>query len=281
MIYSTTRTTSQKEREILNCMVNGEHIREWAESSPWSNVPFPMYRIYAETIVNSQATNLLMKTKNFSEITREELDDAVGRTEALKKWEDYKFNGTIPSTPSVVVMAGYPLSGKSTLAKEMLKYCQDNTVIVESDMIRSYVAKLGGDDTPRYTVAESRSAFNICHELIRIGLSNKSNVIFDATNLQERDRYSAYIAAEEYAAPVAVVLVEAPDEILIKRADEAEPNRKKALKRMLDYDFTKVTGGRTFIKVNSSEEPYKMLQSIKGELPIKIKSDSEFMEMAG
>ena len=215
-----------------------------------------------------------MNTKNFTEITKETLEEEVGKSKALNIWKKYNVRKKPPEKPALVLMAGYPLSGKSTLAQEMERECPNNTVIVESDKIRTYVAEIEDYKVPKYTIHESLLTFNICHELIRIGLSNSVNVIFDATNLQEQSRFGSYLAAEEYDAPIAVVLVEAPIEIMTERFEASDTLRKKALLKLSETNFTKVTGKRTLIKVNSSHDPYTMLQAIKGLLPIKVMDET-------
>lgn len=86
-------------------------------------------------------------------------------------------------------MSGYLFSCKTTLAKEIWKHCHDATAIVESDVVRSYVAEKKRYKTPKYNSDESMATFKICHELIRIGIFISINVVFDATNLQESNRY--------------------------------------------------------------------------------------------
>lgn len=150
---------------------------------------------------------MLGTSKNYKEISETELNDAVGKTQALRLWDQYKFSKTIPDNPALIIMAGYPLSGKTTLSRAIVENCHDNTLHVESDSIRQHVAECNGHELPKFTLTESLNTFNITHELIRLTLSNNANVILDATNLQEKWRFDAYIAAEEYDSPVAVILV--------------------------------------------------------------------------
>ncbi len=270
MIYSTTKTNSNLRKKVIDTRVAGEHIRTWEQHTGWESSPYPLYRIYAETFEDSQATIWLSGSKNYKEISKGELDDAVGRTQALELWNSYTFSKNIPDKAALIVMAGYPLSGKTTLSKAIVETCPDNTVHVESDMIRQYVAESKGYKHPKFTYTESLNTFNIAHELIRLALSSNINVILDATNLQEKWRFDAYLAAEEYGSPVAVVLVEAPDDILEKRLEEADEDKIKAHNNMSRVHFTKVTRNYPLIKIDSSKEMTEMLFELKGKLPVKL-----------
>ena len=167
-------------------------------------------------------------------------------------------------------MAGYPLSGKTTLSRAIVNNCPDNTIHVESDCIRQYVAESKGHKSPKFSYTESLTTFNIAHELIRLALSSNANVILDATNLQEKWRFDAYLAAEEFGSPVAVVLVEAPDDILEKRLETASEDKVKAYNNMSRVNFTKVTKNYPLIKIYSSNDINGMLVELKGKLPVRL-----------
>ena len=270
MIYSTTKTNSNLRKKVIEARVAGEHIRTWEQHTGWESSPYPLYRIYAETFEDSQATILLNGSKNYKEISEEELDDAVGKTQALELWKSYKLSKNTPDKAALIVMAGYPLSGKTTLSRAIVENCPDNTVHVESDSIRQYVAESKGHKSPRFSYTESLTTFNIAHELIRLALSSNANVILDATNLQEKWRFDAYLAAEEYSSPVAIVLVEAPDDILEKRLEKASEDKVKAYNNMSRVHFTKVTRNYPLIKIDSSNRINEMLVELKGKLPVRL-----------
>ncbi len=270
MIYSTTKTTGSLIRNLIAAKVKGEHIRAWEQLSRWSNSPYPMYRVYAETFQNSKAAALLSRSKNYEKISEKELNDAVGKTQALERWTLYEFSKETPNKPALIIMAGYPISGKTTLSKAIVKNCPDNTIHVESDSIRQYVAESNGHRSPRFTFTESVATFNIAHELIRLALSNNVNAILDATNLLEKWRMSAYWAAEEYNSPVTVILVEVADEILEKRLEKANGDKVNAYNHMSNSNFTKVTRPYPLIKIDSSNSIDEMLAELKGKLPIKL-----------
>ena len=272
MIYSTTRTNSTLRKDLIASIKPGEHIRVWEEHNRFINSPYPLYRIYAETLENSKATELIRGSSNYKEITKEELENAVGQNEAMALWRSYTFSKRTPEKPSLIIMAGYPLSGKSTLSDLILKRCPDNTLLIESDFIRDLVAKANGYGSPKYNYTETLKTFNIAHELIRIGLSNSVNVILDATNLQEKGRFEAFSAADEYAAPVAVIFIDAPENVATERLKVATPDKRAAYEHMLQTKFTKVEGNRLFLTVDSSLDPEQMVASLIDKLPIRMSS---------
>lgn len=270
MIYSTIRTNSTLKNKVIASIMPGEHIRVWEEQNRFLGSPYPLYRIYAETLENSITTALLQNSSNYQQITKEELEDSVGGTEAAILWEEYEFSKRSPEKPSLIIISGYPLSGKSTLSRQLMKSCPENTIHVESDNIRDFIAKYTGYGAPKYTYTESLRTFNTANEIIRMGLSKSVNVIFDATNLQERGRFGAYLAAKEYAAPVAVIFVEASDEVMRARLKVAIPSRRLAYEQMSQTKFTKVQENALFLKVDSSLDPKQMLVSIQDKLPIRL-----------
>ena len=265
-----TKTSSKFKKKVIEARVAGEHIRTWEQNNHWGSNSYPLSIIYAETFEDSQATVLLSSTKNYKEISEKELNDAVGKTQALGLWDQYKFSKAVPDKPALIIMAGYPLSGKTTLSRAILENCPDNTLHVESDSIRQHVAESNGHESPKFTLTESLNTFNIAHELIRLALSNNANVILDATNLQEKWRFDAYLAAEEYNSPVAVILVEVADDILEKRLKNASKDKVNAYNHMSNVNFTRVTRNYPLIKVDSSNGIDEMLYELKGKLPVKL-----------
>lgn len=265
-----TKTSSKFKKKVIEARVAGEHIRTWEQNNHWGSNPYPLSIIYAETFEDSQATVLLSSTKNYKEISETELNDAVGKTQALSLWDQYKFSKAVPDKPALIIMAGYPLSGKTTLSRAIVENCQDNTLHVESDSIRQHVAESNGHESPKFTLTESLNTFNIAHELIRLALSNNANVILDATNLQEKWRFDAYLAAEEYDSPVAVILVEVADDILEERLENASKDKIKAYNHMSNVNFTRVTRNYPLIKIDSSNGIDEMLDELKGKSPVKL-----------
>lgn len=275
MIYATTRTNSTLKEEIRESLERGEHINIWEERNRWSQNSFPLFRIYAELKSGSKATNLMERSSNYRVIKQDEFEQVTDRTSANELFKRYVVVKAEAKRPKLIILSGYPLSGKTTLAKEIVKLSPENFVHVESDVVREYIAGTLEYESPRYNQTESIRTFNTCWELIRIGLSNYSNVVFDATNLQERGRTGAYEAAEEYNAQVLVIFVESTPEDTNKRFSNADSTRQKAYEHMSETNFTKVTRGYPFITVDSSVSPREMIYQIANKIP------PEHIEMKG
>ena len=205
VIYSCLVTTRSLLDNALSAIKEGEEIHSWEEHNRWSSSQYPLWRVYSETVKDSAAMNILSKSKNYKEISRKEFDEVTGINLANRIWKLIGKTGNVKK-PALLMMAGTPLSGKTTLAKEILNSVSEATVFIENDEIRKHVASENGDSSPKYTNKESTRTFNVSRELIRIGLSNKCNVIFDATNLNERSRRGTYEAALQKKADIEISL---------------------------------------------------------------------------
>lgn len=113
------------------------------------------------------------------------------------------------------MLAGLPGSGKSSFAKEVL--ARSPFVVMESDRLRkSLVAK------PQYTADEHRRVFRACHLLMDEFLGLGYPVLFDATNLGQRNRRPVYSMAERHGVPLAIAVVTAPPEVVQQRLRDRE-----------------------------------------------------------
>ena len=104
MIYSTTKTNSNLRKKVIEARVAGEHVRSWEQHTGWESSPYPLYRIYAETFEDSQATIWLNGSKNYKEVSEEEFDDAVGKTQALELWKSYKLSKNTPDKAALMLL---------------------------------------------------------------------------------------------------------------------------------------------------------------------------------
>ena len=104
------------------------------------------------------------------------------------------------------MLSGLPGDGKSYLARRLAEAC--GAEVVESDAVR---LRLTGK--PRFTRAENRRVFDVCHTLIERLLSEGRTVIMDATNLVEAHRGTVYVIAERTGARLIIVRVDAPERL--------------------------------------------------------------------
>jgi predicted kinase len=110
----------------------------------------------------------------------------------------------------IVVLMGLPGVGKSHFGRILAQ--ELDAVVVASDALRRrlFVA-------PSYGLAETRAVFALAHAVARALLSEGHTVIFDATNLIERDRLPLYALARDAQAGVVLVRVTAAEAVIHAR----------------------------------------------------------------
>ena len=115
----------------------------------------------------------------------------------------------------LLMLAGLPGSGKTTLAKNIVDI--HPSIVIESDQIRKTLFT-----EPQYTREEHGKVFNLCHRLLDYYLEQNYPVIFDATNTTHRSRRGVLEIAEKRNAPILLVEVVAPQEVIIRRLKARE-----------------------------------------------------------
>lgn len=112
--------------------------------------------------------------------------------------------------PAFVVVSGLPGTGKSFFCRklaEKLPFC-----VLESDAMRKTLFF-----SPDYSAEESARLFAACHSLIEWLLKDGMPIIFDATNLSERDREHFYRISDRAGAKLILVRTEAPSTVVYQR----------------------------------------------------------------
>ena len=117
--------------------------------------------------------------------------------------------------PKLLMLAGLPGSGKSTFAEKI--NAQHPFLTIETDRLRKVLAP-----QPQYTPAEHHRVFRASHSLIDEFLAQGYPVLFDATNITERNRKPVYVIAKRRSVPLAVVVLSAPVEVIRRRLLERE-----------------------------------------------------------
>lgn len=112
--------------------------------------------------------------------------------------------------PALLALTGLPGTGKSTLAQMLAVHLP--ACVVASDALRRLLAS-----HPTYTPEESRLLFELSHQLCAELLRRGRNVVFDATNLQERHREELYHIAFVARSRLLVVRLIASDTVVADR----------------------------------------------------------------
>src|SRR5256885_4786897 len=105
------------------------------------------------------------------------------------------------------MLVGPPATGKSRLARRLATAL--DAQVVESDRVRKQLFA-----EPRYTGGEHAAVYGWCHTVLRSALVVGRDVIFDATNLEERLRRRVYEIAASCDARMLVVWTTAPAHVV-------------------------------------------------------------------
>ena len=120
-----------------------------------------------------------------------------------------------PGEPKLLMLAGLPGSGKSTFAAKVSE--RYPILSLEADRLRK-----GLVPKPQYTPGEHSRVFRACHRLIEEFLAAGFPVLFDATNVTEKNRRPIYAIARKRGVPLAIAVVSAPPETIRRRMDVRE-----------------------------------------------------------
>jgi len=224
--YGTTRTTPSLLERAREATSPGESLRFWREGSTWGEERWPLVRVYSAAFSGSGCHNVLLGSSKYRRISQGDLEDAVDLPAARSIW-----NGVTPrgraSNPTLLLLAGPPLSGKTTLGRALLEACAEPTLLIENDAVRNVLVNM-----PKFSAAEHRRVYNTSWELTRLGLQNGQHVILDATNRDEIGRQGAYQAGQESGSRVGVVFTIVRPEVIRARLQDAPPTQRRASRRI-------------------------------------------------
>ena len=119
--------------------------------------------------------------------------------------------------PVFIVVSGLPGTGKSYFCSQLAERLA--VVILETDALRKALFS-----SPSYSSQESFRLFRACHLLIETLLKKGISLIFDATNLSERNREHLYSIADRLDVKLVLVRVEAPPQVVYDRLKARQEN---------------------------------------------------------
>ena len=108
------------------------------------------------------------------------------------------------------MLVGAPGTGKSRLARRLGTSL--GAQVIESDRVRKQLFA-----EPRYTGGEHAAVYGWCHTVLRSALVVGRDVVFDATNLEERTRRRVYDIAEQCNARLLILWIAAPPGVVQER----------------------------------------------------------------
>jgi len=132
--------------------------------------------------------------------------------------------------PGFVVVSGLPGTGKTFFCHKLAE--KQPFCILESDALRKALFS-----SPDYSADESARLFAACHSLIEWLLQNGVPVIFDATNLSERNREHLYRISDRAGARLVLVRVEAPPAVAYQRLQARKDGALPEDKSDADWDI--------------------------------------------
>lgn len=116
------------------------------------------------------------------------------------------------------ILCGLPGSGKSTYAKKLISECNFDIIYLSSDAIREEIygdASIQGNPEDVFKIMHSRAS-----EALKKGVS----IIYDATNINRKNRKSIIDIGKRYDSYIACHIVWAPIDECIRRDSERTRN---------------------------------------------------------
>ncbi len=162
-------------------------------------------------------------------------------------------------------LAGVPLVGKSTLARELRNRIEAPLLHIENDALRVLVVDAMGRPAPAYDTDENLATYATARALAHRGLAWGSHVLHDATNLNERDRRPGYRVADVAGRASGVVFVSAPHEVLADRAARLSPSRQRAFEKLGDRRLDPHACTRPAVELDGTQDPGGNVDTLLGD----------------
>ena len=133
------------------------------------------------------------------------------------------FRKILSDKRKLYILIGIPGSGKTYYAEHFLM--DVNTIIVSTDEIRKETF-----GTYSFSISTNNLIINTAKQRIEKGLAENQNIIFDATNINKRNRNSIIKIGKKYNATVIAIVFKTSLSLCIYR------NRQRTLERRVPED---------------------------------------------
>ncbi len=132
------------------------------------------------------------------------------RTLARRTLQHPPQNKPKPPTPTLILLTGPPLSGKTTLAQHLQRTHPHGILIIENDALRPHAANTLHNGPPRFTNEETNATYHLAHILAHDALQQGHHVLHDATNTNPHHRQQAKNTAQTAQARTLTLHIHTP-----------------------------------------------------------------------
>lgn len=250
-VYFTTHTSWNSAKMLIDMLEPAEEVRLWDDRTGFHRIPYTSFRVYAKTLLDSEATESLKRSRDIAEIDRQAFENSIDLGLTREAWEMIKCEGD-KEKPTLLVMAGLSLPNKLELCRQIIDHASENALFISVEETRKFVCRKMGADEPTYSFEEDVMAEKISLELVRMGLKNGCDVVFDSRNMNETERMGAYAASADGKTEVLVVYVTPVDGDRAYISSLKNNKLKKKLEKKVDVKFYRSKCSKPAITI----EPY-------------------------
>lgn len=269
ILYLTTHTSWNSAKKLIDILESGEEVRVWEDMTGYHINPVPTFTVYAMTHPGSAATNLLHGSAGITKIDKMEFEDGIDLGLSKEAWNSVKCKGKIAKT-NLLIMAGLSLPNKLELCREIATYAKRKMLFISTEETRKFVVTKMGESRPSYNFEEDKMTEKISLELVRMGLRNGCNVIFDAKNMTETERMGVYAASADGKTEALVVYVPPIDSDSTYISALRNKKLKNRLEKKVDVKFIRAKCSRPAITIKPYTDHLDAITQISKNSRIKF-----------